>query len=126
MIAGVLLAASNVYMLGLLTWRQEYLLLQLIMLTQLWIGLALIPFLIRGEADFSARANTYAALGASALVAALFAGLAFGVESFWTEQSGFATGTKALLGSYSELLPVAGTSFIVAVLVVSGFLRGRT
>ncbi|HEX4926266.1 MAG TPA: hypothetical protein VFV50_19385 [Bdellovibrionales bacterium] len=125
MIIITILMLSNLYLLGVLTWRQEYLMIQLIVLTQVWLALVLIPFVIRGETRLSQPTSRYTIGAVAVFVLALAGGLSLGVADFWLEPSGFSGSTKALLGTYAEVLPVVGTTFAVAVLAVSGFLRGR-
>jgi hypothetical protein len=125
MIQAIVVILSELYLLGLLVWRQEYLLFQLIVLTQLWVGLGLIPFFIRGETRLDREGGAFARIFLGLLVFALGVAVALHIENYWSIDSGFSESTKELLGIYAELLPVLAVAFMSSALFVTGFSRGR-
>ncbi|MEQ1879186.1 MAG: hypothetical protein ABL958_21285 [Bdellovibrionia bacterium] len=125
MIPCVLLLGCDLFLLGILIFRQEYLFFQLIAFSQVWLLLVILPFQVRGETKVGAGYHKLRGGAIALLLGALGAGIILSAEEFWPVASNFNGDVKLLLSEYSDILPIAAAAAMGAAASATSFLRGH-
>jgi hypothetical protein len=123
MIVGFALGVCDLFLLGMLLYKQEYSLLQLMLLTQICFAVALIPFFVRAETLFDKAGGWLFQILIVILAGAVVGGIGVQLEEYWENTSVLNSQVRPLVAESAELILVLCAQFMVSALVVSAFLR---
>ena len=125
MIPGLVLALCDLFLLGLLIYRQEYLFFQLVLFSQAWLLLVLLPFHVRGETKVGAGYHKVRGAAIAILIGSFAAGVFMTTDDFWPVASNFNANVSLILTDYADILPVAAAIAMAAAVSATSFLRGH-
>lgn len=125
MIQLAVLAMGDLFLLGLLVYKNEYLVFQTMVASQVFLMLLLLPFYVRGETKIDKSSSKFSGTLIAVLLFAVVVGLFLSSEDFWQSPSNFNEDAHLVLVEYADLLALVAVAVMAAALNAVGFLRGK-